>query len=211
MTASCELIETPDAPDSINVKETGLAATQSSVCHEDSVEISLPAQPVVSVESLAVAYVIVLNSLAETLFEHIGSNDDNVDSNETARRRREVYAAVWAANRAALEASSLSSDERRLMVKIVWRRLPVHWKDFGTSNEATREWLEKRADEYLSKREDARPVTTASHVVGMLMETTGNAGRCPSMQARVLSSLVGHRIVSDVCHFNELKSRYRFI
>jgi len=193
-----------------------LSATEPAVKHSDvaipaAIEVSLPTQPVVSVESLAVAYVIVLNSLAETLFEQTTPVSGDVDSCATAHRRREVCAAVWAANRAALVASSLSADERALMLKSVWRRLLLHWQEFGGPDGANTEWLETRIAEYLHMRGGTRPIATATHIVETLIEAIGSVERIRSMQARALSTLVNHRIVSDVHHFNDLKSRYRFI
>src|SRR5688572_17747505 len=60
--------------------QTAPAVKLSTDCDDAAVEGSLPSQPVVSVESLAVAYVIVLHSLAETLFEHTGPADGDVCS-----------------------------------------------------------------------------------------------------------------------------------
>jgi hypothetical protein len=124
----------------------------STDCDDAAVEGSLPTQPVVSVESLAVAYVIVLHSLAETLFEQTGPADGGVGSKATAP-----------------------------------------------------------TDEYLQVQERAKPLATASHIVKVLTEALGVPERGRALQSRVLASLVGHRIESDVQHFNDLKARYRFV
>jgi hypothetical protein len=191
--------------------QTAPAAEPSNDNNDAAVEGSLPIQPVVSSESLAVAYVIVLNSLAETLFEHTGPAAGDPDSKATAHRRSEVCAAVWAAIRAALEASTLSAEERARMLNLVWQRLLFRWQEFCGSNGVTSEWVEKRTDEYLHEHERAAPVVAASHIVKTLLKAIGVPDRGRSVQSRVLSSLVGHRIESDAHHFNELKSRYRFV
>ena len=210
MTVSCEIGDAQIAG-AVSVMAAEPAVKLSDVGNRVAVEGSLPSQPVVSIESLAVAYVIVLNSLAETLFEQTTPISGDVDSNATAHRRREVCVAVWAANRAALEASTFYLDERAQMLKLVWQRLLLHWHEFGGSNGANTEWLEARTAEYLHKRGGTRPIATATHIVETLIEAIGSADRIRAMKARVLSSLVNHRIVSDVHHFNDLKSRYRFI
>ncbi len=191
--------------------QTAPAVKLSPDCDDAAVEGSLPSQPVVSVESLAVAYVIVLHSLAETLFEHTGPADGDVCSEAVVHRRREVCAAVWAVIRAALEASTLSAQERVHMLDMVWQRLLIRWQEFCGPDEATSKWLMQRTDEYLQKQERAEPIATASHIVKVLTEALGPPERGRALQSRVLASLVGHRIESDVHHFNDLKARYRFV
>jgi hypothetical protein len=174
-------------------------------------EGSLPSELSFSVDSLAIAYAIVLHSLAETLFEHTAPSAGDVDSRATVRRRLEVCAAVWAANHAALEASALSPDERTLMLKVVWKRLALYWKDFcGTSGEISG-WVEKRAAEYIHDCLRTQPGATASRIVEELVDAIPVEESVRPARLRALSSLVGHRIVSDVTHFNELKARFRFV
>ena len=97
------------------------------------------------------------------------------------------------------------------MLKLVWERLLLRWQEFCGSSGATSEWVEKRTDEYLHEGVRAEPAATARHIVRMLFEAIGVPERGRSVQSRVLSRLVGHRIESDVHHFNELKLRYRFL
>jgi len=184
-----------------------LASTTAS----SEVNFSLPAQPVVSLEPVAVAYVIVFNSLAETLFEHIAFANGDVNSQETNRRRREICAAVWAANRTALNASNLSPEERALMDKLVWRRVLLYWQSACGSNEEGAAWLERRSAEYLQAQTRGNPITTASHIIEMLFDAIGMKEHAQSTHSRVLASLVGHRIISEVNHLNELKSQFRFV
>jgi hypothetical protein len=211
MMISCELSESPLAPDPVSLTEPALTATPSTVPDDTAVEVSLPTQPAVTVESLAGAYAIVLSSLAETLFQYIGPIRADDDVQATAIRRREVCAAVWAAMRAALEASTLSREERALMLKIVWKRLQLQWNEFCGANEANVEWLESRSTEYMRKCEGTKPLAIAIHIVEELLEVISDPGRNRSLQLRVLSNLVNHRILSDICHFDALKARYRFV
>jgi hypothetical protein len=195
----------------LNGVQTAPVVKLSADCDDAAIEGSLPSQPVISIESLAVAYVIVLHSLAETLFEHTGPVDSDVGPDATAQRRREVCAAVWAAIRAALEASTLSAQERTHMLDMVWQRLLNRWQEFCGPDEATSKWLMKRTDEYLQEQQRGKPIATASHIVKVLTEALGVPERGRALQSRVLASLVGHRIESDVHHFNDLKARYRFV
>jgi hypothetical protein len=118
---------------------------------------------------------------------------------------------VWAANLAALEASSLAVDERALMNKLVWRRLHLHWQTFCESSSEGNRWIENRAAEYLHAQKLDSPIRTASHIVKMLFNAIGVNEDGNSAHSRVLSSLVGHRIISEVNHLNELKSQFRFV
>jgi hypothetical protein len=171
----------------------------------------LPTLSFISLKSLAVAYVIVLNSLAVTLVAHIEPVNAEADSEGTGRRRREVCAAVWAANRAALDASNLSAIERGLMNNMVWRRLMLHWQSFCGFDEAGSTWLESRSAEYLPAQTRMNPVTTASHIIKRLFQATGANERRQFAHSRALACLVGQRIISEVNHFNELKSQFRFV
>ena len=174
-------------------------------------EVSVPAQLFNPLESVAVAYVIVLTSLAETLFEHTVPIDGDVDSGATALRRREICAAVWAANRAALDASNLSASERALFGNLVWRRLVLHWQSFCGSIEEGPAWLESRSADYLPAQTRMNAVETASHILKHLFRAMGANEQRHFAHLRVLASLVGHRISSEVDHLNELKSQSRFV
>jgi hypothetical protein len=209
MKSASEISNALAAPAAVTVQKDETAA--ASPHGPAAAEGSLPTQPWVSVDSLAIAYVIVLHSLAETLFESTAPPNGDADSRATVRRRLEVCAAVWAANQAALEASTLSADERSLMQKVVWQRLALYWKDFCGTNGEISGWVEKRAAEYASGFVRTQPVTTATHIVEELLDAIPVADTARSAKLRALSSLVGHRIVSDVTHFNELKSQFRFV
>jgi hypothetical protein len=174
-------------------------------------EVGLPTLSFISLKSLAVAYVIVLNSLAVTLVAQIELANEDVDAEAKGRRRREVCAAVWAANRAALDASNLSAIERGLMNNMVWRRLMLHWQNFCGLDEAGSAWLERRSAEYLPAQTRMNPVTTASHIIKRLFQATGANERRQFAHTRALACLVGQRITSEVNHFNELKSQFRFV
>jgi hypothetical protein len=176
-----------------------------------TIEGSLPTQSSLSVDSLATAYVIVLQSLAETLFEHTAPNNEDVNSKATVRRRLEVCAAVWAANRAALVASTLTGDEQARMQKVVWQRLSLYWQNFRGSPGEISGWVEKRAAEYLEPLERREPIATANHIVEELLDAIAIEESVRSTKLRALTSLVSHRIESDAIHLNELKSRYRFV
>ena len=172
---------------------------------------SLTVQPAVSLESVAVAYVIVLHSLAETLFEHTFLVGDDADSLASTRRRREICAAVWAANHAALETSNLSESERARMNDLVWRRLQVHWQTFCGSTGEGSAWLARRASEYLDSQPRGNAIAVAAHIVRILFEAIGVKQDSFPGQSRVIASLIGHRIMSEVNHLNELKSKFRFV
>jgi hypothetical protein len=128
-------------------------------------EGSLPTQATVSVDSLATAYVIVLQSLAETLFEHTAPTNEDVNSRAPVRRRLEVCAAVWAANSAALRTSTLSIDEQSRMQKAVWQRLHIYWQDFCGSPGEISGWVEKRAPAYLEHQNRREPIATANLII----------------------------------------------
>jgi len=187
-----------------------LNKADSSAIAAQEADGSLPTQPVLSLESLGVAYVIVLNSLAETLFEHI-LLPAAAEAQDTKPRRREIYAAVWAANRAALGASNLSPGERDRLLELVWGRLHVHWQGSCGSLEEASEWLERRSSEYLEALPRGSSISAANHLVKVLFEALGARPDSFATRIKVIASLVGHRIISEVNHLNELKSQFRFV
>ena len=162
----------------------------------------------VSLEPVALAYAIVLNSPADTLLEHVG---DGGDSKSTTTRRGEICAAVWAAHRVAIDASKLSADERSNLNELLWRRLRIHWRNYGGSSEEAFAWLERRSSEYLHAQPRANSISAASHIVKTLFDATGIEQDDHTSRSRVISSLVGHRIISEVNHLNELKAQFRFV
>src|SRR5688500_2332363 len=101
------------------------------------------------VEGLAVQYVIVLHSLSETLFDQIARMDGATLPPSAAIRRQEICAAVWAAIRAALDASTLSSDERLLVMQGLMERLLPHWQRFCAPEGLFAVWLADRSTNYL--------------------------------------------------------------
>src|SRR5690348_14760511 len=78
-------------------------------------------------ESFIAAYLIVVNSLTETLLTEVATACGAVMNWSDGERRQEVRAAVWTMIRVALAASPLSSRQQRLVQDVLSRRLRSRW------------------------------------------------------------------------------------
>ena len=157
-------------------------------------------------ESFTTAYLIVVNSLTDTLHREVaracGAAVDRADSNQ----RNEVCAAVWTMIRVALAASLLSSTQQRVVMETLGRRLCSRWGEDVCSADGEAGPIQERAAFYLQQVDPQDPVTTSTRIVGTLLETAGVAADQREIHTRVLAGLIAHRIVSDVWLFNAWES-----
>lgn len=161
-------------------------------------------------KSLAADYVGALNPFVDKLLERVSRMGLDRDSHSIARHRREACAVVWSAIVAALEASSLSEDNRRHFMPLVLDHLLPCWKSHcGATAEAT-EWLTARSSHYLHSRDRTNQITTAAGMVAALLDAIEVSEATRHAHGRELTAILAHRIITDVGHFNELRSRRVF-
>jgi hypothetical protein len=157
-------------------------------------------------ESFTTAYLIVVNSLTETLHREVararGVPIDRVDT----QQREEVCAAVWTMIRVALAASLLTSRQQQLVLDVLSNRLRSRWGEDFCAADGSVGPIKERLAFYLQQVDPQDPVTTAARIIGILLE----AAQVPTDQrvhhTRLLAGLIAHRIVSDVWLFNAWES-----
>ena len=76
-----------------------------------------------AVESLATAYVIVTNSLAETLYKVLVHSEGGSGRRRLELWREEACVAAWTAIQTAIGCSTLSLFHRRSILHVLWERL----------------------------------------------------------------------------------------
>jgi hypothetical protein len=124
-----------------------------------------------------------------------------------AERQRESCAALWAAILLSLDASALRSDETEALSSLLFACLEPTWrKHWSTVDE---DQLRVRARKYLHHRDARSQVMTATKIVACFFETIGSTDQGKRRLARRLAMLLGHRMLGDVHHLNEVKMNFR--
>jgi hypothetical protein len=158
-------------------------------------------------DSLAFAYVIVANTLAETLYEALARPYGNLEAAYLKYRRGEVCAAAWASIQIALGASALSLQQQGKFSHALRKRLLAQWNEYRRPQDIPGGWLDIRASSYLQNVDTENAVKLAVRIVENLVDALHVPMHDRIAKTRILAGLVGHRIVSDVCLFNEWASR----
>jgi hypothetical protein len=153
-------------------------------------------------ESFTTAYLIVVNSLAETLHREVArARGIPVDRIDTAQRE-EVHAAIWAMIRVALAASLLTSRQQQRVLDVLSRRLRQRWGEDLCAADGNAGPIKIRAALYLQHVDPSDLVTTAARIIGILLEAAQVPLDQRERDTRLLAGLIAHRIVSDVWLFN---------
>jgi hypothetical protein len=166
--------------------------------------------PRISAKELTADYVSSLYPFVERLIERIDKLDQEAAGADTTGHRREVCAAIWAAIVAALDASSLSDEDRDRFLPLVLDHLMPYWQSHCGAPLEAAEWLKARSIHYLQNRDRSNQITTAATIVDALLSALEVAESARPAHGRELTSLLAHRIISDVGHFSHLKSRHSF-
>jgi hypothetical protein len=155
-------------------------------------------------ESFSTAYLIVINSLTETLHKEV-ARARGIDLGDKGQCV-EVCAAVWAMIRVALAASLLTSRQQQFVLDVLSKRLRPRWGEELYVAGRTGGPIRERAAFYLLQVDPQDPVTTSARIVGILLETAEVPTEEREIHIRVLAGLIAHRIVSDVLLFNSWES-----
>src|SRR5262245_27717845 len=124
----------------------------------------------VSAEQLAHDYGVSLNEFADEVVTLLASLPEEDASSAAADRCRESCAAVWAAMVSALEASSLTTDERAGLTPLLLDVLVPFWRKHCAADEDIQKLLTSRAGFYLRNRDPSSQIKTAAHLVNRLLE-----------------------------------------
>lgn len=181
-------------------------ARPAGATHENSLVVAGHTRSDDAGDAFAIAYVIAVTSLTETLCREIASARGLV-LDRGDEDQREVRAAVWSTIRGALAASLLSSRQQQVVLGALSNRLRSHWQESLCSRDEVAGPISERAGFYLQHVDPQDPVTTAVRVVEILLEATAVPQEQRDIQTRPLAGLIAHRFVSDVWLFNEWQSQ----
>jgi hypothetical protein len=156
-------------------------------------------------DAFTTTYLIVVNSLTETLYREVARSGGESNDREDGIRRKEVCAAVWTTVQAALRASLLSAGQQQFVLNALSTRLSSHWQETVCATNSVAAEIRERASVYLRQIVSHDPVSSAVRIVEMLLAATvvpAEAGK-----SRTLAGLIAHRIASDVWLFNDWESQ----
>jgi hypothetical protein len=156
-------------------------------------------------DAFTTTYLIVVNSLTETLYREVARSRGEIDDREDDVRRREVCAAVWTTVQAALRASLLSVGQQQFVLNALGTRLSSHWQEAVCATNSVAAEIRERASVYLRQIDSHDPVSSAVRIVELLLEAT--VVPAEAMRSRTLAGLIAHRIASDVWLFNDWESQ----
>ena len=157
---------------------------------------------------LAHDYGVSLNEFANEVIALLAKLDGEGAPGRSAAHRREICAAVSAAMAAAIDASALSHDERAKLQPLLKEVLLPFWSKHCVSDADAASFIADRSNHYLSSRVAGSQVKTAVNIVAALLEALEVPAERRSNFAKTLSPAFAHRLVGDVYHLNDMRSRY---
>ena len=162
----------------------------------------------ISAAQLARDYAVSLNEFADDVVNLLNQLDESQVSADAAERCRESCAAVWGAMVVALEASSLSTEEREQLTPMLLNVLQPYWKKHCADEVDIPALLSARAAVYLQQRDSASHIKTAANIVNGLMLKLGVAPPVQVSLGRSLTALFAHRMLGDIQHINDVRARF---
>ena len=162
----------------------------------------------ISATQLARDYAVSLNEFADDVVNLLDQLDPGEVSAGSAERCREACAAVWTAMVAALDASSLSKDERERLTPMLLDVLLPFWQKRCADDPGIPALLSERATHYLRYRDPASQIKTAANLVNGLMHRLGIAPSTQISLGKSLTALFAHRMLGDTHRINEVRARF---
>ena len=161
-----------------------------------------------SAAQLAREYGVTLNEFADDVVNLLAQLDPSEVAADPAERCRESCAAVWSAMVAALDASSLTRDERERLTPLLLDVLHPFWKKHCADETDIPGLLSARADHYLRHRDASSQIRTAANLVNGLMHRLGIAPATQVSLGKSLTALFAHRMLGDTHRINEVRARF---
>jgi hypothetical protein len=126
----------------------------------------------------------------------------------TGPDRREVCAAVSAVMVAALDASTLSDEERAKLLPLIDEVLLPFWTSHCASDSGAAAYIAQRSAHYLSGRVAGSRVKTAVNIVTALLDALAVPAERRDELTLALAPSFAHRIVADSHRVNEVRTKY---
>jgi len=161
-----------------------------------------------SVREIARNYGVSLNVFADDVMALLARVDADAAPARVAARRREVCAAVSAAMTFALDHSNLTPEERATLDPLLREVLLPFWNKHCTHDIDAAAYITERSTYYLSNRVPGSQVKTAVNIVSTLLDVLCHRDERKAEVARMLSPSFAHRMVTDLYHINDLRTRF---
>ena len=123
-------------------------------------------------------------------------------------RRRELCAAVAAATTAALDASTLTTEERTKLDPLLRDVLLPFWGTHCASDPEAVAYIDARAAHYLSRRDPRSQVRTAVGIVTALIDALDVTQEHKDALVRSLAPSFAHRMVADLFRINDVRTKF---
>jgi hypothetical protein len=166
----------------------------------------MPGKRGIPASQLARDYGVSLNEFTEEIVATLARLDGAGAPSRGGAHRREICAAVSAAMAAALDASALSDVDRQKLRPLLHEVLIPFWTRHCAGAESAT-YIAARTEHYLANRVEGSQVKTAVNIVATLLDALAVPEEKRSLFARSLSPAFAHRMVGDVYHLNDARSR----
>lgn len=167
----------------------------------------MPRKRGIPASQLARDYGVSLNEFAEDVIATLARLDGEGAPARCTAHRREICAAVSAAMAASLDSSSLSIEERQKLQPLLHEVLIPFWTRHCAGDSGSAPYIAARAEHYLATRVQGSQVKTAVNIVASLLDALEVPAERRSTFAKSLSPAFAHRMVGDVYHLNDMRSR----
>ena len=157
---------------------------------------------------LARDYGVSLNDFVSEVIALLAKLEGRDASGTAPARRREVCAAVAAAMTAALDASTLTADERAQLDPVLKNVLLPFWSQHCANDVDAQAYIATRTAHYLTKRDPASQVKTAVGIVTTLIDALEVSQEHKDALARTLAPSFAHRMVADLYRINDVRTKF---
>lgn len=168
----------------------------------------MPGKSGISASELARNYGVSLNEFADEVIALLARLEKDPPAERVAARRREVCAAVSAAMSFALDASTLTPEERARLDPLLREVLVPFWNKHCAADQDAAGYIIERSGFYLSNRVAGSQVKTAVSIVTLLVDALDLPSERKADLIEKLSPSFAHRMVSDIYRLNDVRARF---
>ena len=162
----------------------------------------------ISASKLARDYGVSINDFTNEVVALLVRAQGDGENLRTGPGRREVCAAVSAAMVAALDASTLSDEERAKLRPLVDEVLMPFWTSHCAKDADAAAYITGRSVHYLSGRVAGSQVKTAVNIVTALLDALAIPAEQRHELTMALAPSFAHRIVADVYRINDVRTKF---
>lgn len=167
----------------------------------------MPGKRAIPASELARDYGVSLNEFAEEVMALLARIDRDPPPARLSLRRREICAAVSAAMTAALDASTLTAEEREKLDPLLREVLLPFWNKHCAADESAASYIVERRGHYLATRIAGSQVKSAVNIVATLLDALELSEEQKTELTRTLAPSFAHRMVADLYHINDVRTR----